>query len=321
MPQPTASAVHINAPLTNISVAYLQDLDGFIAGKVFPEVPVQKRSDSYFTYPKQQWFRTDAAERPPSTESAGSGYEQGNDSYYCKRYAIHKDVDDTVRANTDSPLDADRDATEFVSRQLMLKREQLWAAKYFITSLWTGSSTGGDITPSVKWDNASGTPITNIRTEMNAMRTKTGFMPNKLTLPALVWTKLQDSADFIDRISVNTTRIVTPQLLAQILELDEVLIASAVNDTAIEGATASMADVIGTDNALLTYSPPRPGLLVPSAGYTFNHVGYLGAGANGQRMKKFRMEHIASDRIEAEMYFDQKVVAADLGVFFTDVLT
>lgn len=321
MPQPTASAVHINAPLTNISVAYLQNLDGFIAGKAFPEVPVQKRSDAYFTYPKQQWFRSDAKERGPSTESAGSGYEQDNDNYFCKRYALHKDVDDTVRANTDTPLDADRDATEFVMRQLMIKREQLWAAKYFITSLWTGSSTGGDITPTTKWDNASGTPIKDIRTQMNAMRTKTGFKPNKLILPALVWNALQDSADIIDRISVNQTRIVTKQLLASVLELDEILVADGVNDTAIEGATASMADIIGTDDALLVYAPPRPGLLIPSAGYTFNHVGYLGAGKNGQSMSKFRMEHLKSDRIEGEMYFDQKVVASDLGVFFDDVLT
>lgn len=321
MPQPTASAVHINAPLTNISVAYLQDLDGFIAGKVFPEVPVQKISDYYFTYPKQQWFRTDAQERGPSTESAGTGYEQSSDSYFCKRYAVHKDVDDLVRSNTDKPLDADRDATELVTRHLILKREKSWATSYFTTGLWTGSSTGSDITPGTKWDNASGTPIADIRTQMDAMRRKTGFMPNKLVLPSVVWTKLQDAADFIDRISVNTTRIVTPQLLAQILELDEVLIARATNDTAIEGATASMADVIGTDDALLVYAPPRPGILTPSAGYTFTHVGYLGAGANGQRMKKFRMEQIASDRIEGEMYYDMKLVASDLGVYFDDVLS
>jgi hypothetical protein len=321
MPQPTSGDVHVNAPLTNISVAYLQSLDGFIADKAFPMVPVQKKSDTYFTYPKQQWFRTDAKERAPSSESAGSGYEQSTATYSCIRYGLHKDIDDEIRANTDTPLDADRDGTEFVSRGLVLKREKLWASKYFITSLWTGSTTGGDITPTNKWDVAAGTPIEDIRAQMESMETKTGFRPNKLILPSIVWNALQDSADFIDRMSVHTTRIMTTQILAAILEIDAVLVARATNDTAIEGATASMSRVIGTDNALLVYAPPRPGLLIPSAGYTFTWTGYLGAGAQGQRIKKFRMDPINSDRIEGEMAFDQKVVAADLGVFFLDVLS
>lgn len=315
MPQPTAGDVHINAPLTNISVAYLQSQDGFIADKVFPVVPVQKKSDSYFTYPKQQWFRTDAKERGPSTESAGSGYEQSSATYSCIRYGLHKDVDDEIRANTDTPLDADRDATEFVSRQLMLKRETLWKAKYFTTGVWSA-----DVTPGTKWDNASGTPIVDIRTRMKTIHTNTGFWPNTLVLAADVWNKLQDTSDFLDRIATTRDKIVTKDLLASVLNLDRVLIADAVNDTAIEGATASMADVF-TQDALLVYSAPRPSILLPSGGYTFNWTGYLGAGAQGQRMKKFRMDHITSDRIEGEMFFDQKLVASDLGVFFNNVLT
>ena len=34
MPQPTAGMVHVNAPLTNISVAYMQSRDEYIADKV-----------------------------------------------------------------------------------------------------------------------------------------------------------------------------------------------------------------------------------------------------------------------------------------------
>jgi hypothetical protein len=203
---------------------------------------------------------------------------------------------------------------------LVLKRELLWQAKYFTTGIWTGSSTGTDIVPGTKWDNASGTPIADIRAQKKAMHTKTGFPPNTLVLAADVWNKLQDAPDFMDRISIQRDKIVTKELLASVLELDRVLVADAVQNTAKEGATAVMADVF-TDDAFLCYAAPRPALMAPSAGYTFNWTGYLGAGAQGQRMKKFRMEKITSDRIEGEMYFDQKVVASDLGVFFNGVLT
>ena len=71
--QPTANQVHINRPLTNISVAYIQDDTHFIAGKVFPEIPVDKKSDLYFRYKKEDWFRDEARPRADGTESAGSG--------------------------------------------------------------------------------------------------------------------------------------------------------------------------------------------------------------------------------------------------------
>jgi hypothetical protein len=319
MPQPTVSDVHINKPLTNVSVAYFNKDQKFIATRVFPEVPVQKKSDVYFTYPKEQWFRTDAKERPPSTESAGSGYAVTTDDYSCKRFALHKDVDDELRANADQPLNPDREATIFVSRQLGLKREKDWATKFFIQSQWTGSTTGGDITPGTLWSASGSTPITDIEAQMDAMEQKTGYRPNKLVIPRLVWTQIKNNSDFIDRISVNQTRLVTVDLLKTLLELDEVLIASAIENTAAEGKTAVMAWVYGK-HALLCYAAPNPSLMEPTAGYTFNWTGFLGAGQNGQRFKKFRIEKIESDRVEGEMYYDQKVVATDMGVFFKDCI-
>ena len=48
MTNPTLSQVHVDAILTNSSVAYIQAADNFIANKVFPIVPVDKQSDLYF---------------------------------------------------------------------------------------------------------------------------------------------------------------------------------------------------------------------------------------------------------------------------------
>ena len=75
-------------------------------------------------------------------------------------------------------------------------------------------------------------------------------------------------------------------------------------------------DFIADPNgALLCYTPTTPSLMTPAAGYTFTWNGYLGGNSEGIRMKKFRMEHIGSDRIEGEMTYDQKVVCPDMGLF------
>jgi hypothetical protein len=97
------------------------------------------------------------------------------------------------------------------------------------------------------------------------------------------------------------------------------IIASAVINSAQEGAASSM-DFLAKKSFLLTYSNPAPSILQPSAGYIFSWQGLFGAGAQGNRIKTFRMEHLESDRIEGEMAFDMKLVGADLGVFGASVI-
>ena len=136
MPQPHINSVHVDAILTNISVAYLQNQDNFIADKVFPVIPVDKKSDKYFLYTKNDWFRDEAQRRAPGTESAGGGYNLSTATYSTDVYAFHKDVDDQTVANADAPLNPLREATEFVTRRLLLRRELQFVTDFFTTGVW-----------------------------------------------------------------------------------------------------------------------------------------------------------------------------------------
>ena len=147
MPNPTASDVHVNAALTNISVAFMQEEGSFVADRVFPIIPVPKQSDRYFVYNKGDFFRSEAQLRAPGAPSAGTGFSIDNTpSYFADVYAIHKDIDDQIRANSDAAINPDRDATLFVTQQLLLRRELTWAATFFgAASGWTGSTTGANV--------------------------------------------------------------------------------------------------------------------------------------------------------------------------------
>lgn len=325
--QPTPSDVHVNAPLTQISIAFLQSMDRFIADQVFPNIPVSKQSDIYWYYDRGNFLRSQAADRAPATESVGTGYTvDKTKTYFCKPKAIHHDVPDQVRGNADPAINMDRDATELVTRQLAIKRESDWATAFFAASLWTGSTTGSDITPSTLWSAAGSTPYQDIDAEISSVEKKSGgFKPNTLVLGKDVWTSLKHHPETLDRIKGGATSdapaIVKLQQIAAELELERVLVANAVHNTAAEGASESNAYIVGAKHALLCYSNPRPSIMSPSAGYLFSWSGYLGAaGPAGQVMSRFRMEHLKADRVEGEMAYDMKLVAAEMGCFFKDVV-
>jgi len=325
MPTPTAGDVHVNRPLTNISVAYVQDADSFIADQVFPNIPVMKQSDLYFTYSRDDFYRAEAQDRAPGTESAGGGYNIDHaGTYFAKVKALHKDIDDQVRQNADVPLDMDRDATIYLTQQLLLKREIDWAGKYFTTGVFTGDQTGVASAPSanqfLQFDAASSAPVTTLRAGITAIKARTGYKPNVLTLGFQVWQVLADHPDLLDRIKYTQKASVGPDLLATLLGLDKVCIAEAVQNTANEGQTGTYSFIEGK-SMLLTYSTPRPGVLEPTAGYTYSWTGMSGAGPAGQRIKSFRMEWLEADRVEGEMAYDFGLVSADLGQFYASAVS
>ena len=318
MPQPTRGDVHVNRPLTNVSIAYIQNAKDFIADQVFPNVPVMKQSDRYFKYTKDFWFRTSAQKRAPSTESAGAGFGIDNTpSYFCDVWAEHIDIDDQTRTNADQPLDLDRDGTMFVTQGLLLRREIEFMRNYMATSVWSGHA---DFTPSIKWDAATGDPLADIDSLKSAVKSQTGFMPNTLTVSQDVFFALRNNLKILDRIKYTQRGVITEELLAMLFGVDKFLVAGAVLNSAAEGATA-VYDYMVKNCALLCYANPTPSILQPSAGYTFGWQGLFGSGALGNRIKTFRIEPRACDRVEGEMSFAMNVVGADLGAFCTSVLT
>lgn len=339
--QPSRSDVHVNTPLTNISIGYVQDAMNFIAGRVFPQVSVGKQSDVYFTYERGDFNRDEMKERAPGTESAGGSYEIGNETYYALTRAYHRDIPESVRANADSPINLDREATIFVTQKGLIKREVTWAAQYFTAgnpgTTWTfdvdgvasGATAAASFDPTdaanndkLHWSDASSTPIEDIRQGKRYVLEETGFEPNKLTLGKAVYDALVDHPDIVGRIDRGQTagaaraNLVT---LADLFEVDEVLVMKAVQNTSQKGQTASHS-FIGGQHALLSYAPSTPGIMTPSAGYTFNWTGLVGSGNEGMRIKRFYIDTIESDRIEIDMSYDQKKIAADLGYFFGNIV-
>ena len=90
---------------------------------------------------------------------------------------MHKDIDDQLRANADSNFNLDRDATEFVTNQLLLKRDLDWTDAYFKTGVWATEKTGVASAPTsgqfLQWSDAGvgpARPVANLRSSTSSSR-------------------------------------------------------------------------------------------------------------------------------------------------------
>jgi len=327
--QPGKDDLHVDRLLTNISVAYLQDATEYAAGKVFPTVPVDKDGGIYATYNQNDFFRADAVtKRVDGQESSGSGYRTSSDTYKCDVWSTHKDIGPQALANQNDPYNLNRDSTEWLTQQILIKRERLWTQSYFAQNIWhnpdlQGIAAGQPAAAEfIQFDNfADSDPRSVISTQKIAMKRRSGFMPNTLVLGEEVYEVLKQHPDFEELYKYTQGGIISGDKLAAIFEIPRVIVGGAIEATNTEGAAATY-DFIQGKSMWLGYVEPRPALMKPSAGYIFAWTGLLGANAYGGRIRRIPTPLLGEGayRIEAEMAFDMKVVASAMGKYFFDVI-
>ena len=319
MAEPGLSDVHQDAALTDVSVAYFQDLgDAFVGGTFAPAAPVAKQSDKFYIYDKAETMRTDAQKRAPNTEAAVRSYTLSTDNYFCDVYSIAADVSEQIRANADPALDPEEDAARVTAQDIHLRMEIDFATAAFATGIWGTTVTGG--TDFTQWDDPSSSPIEDVATALDTVETATGRTPNTLVLGAKVLnTGLKNHPDIIARLPDNAPRVTTTAFLASLFGVERVLIAKAIRNTAEEGATGSFSRILG-NHALLAHVDPNPGLRSPTAMRRFTWSGLVGS-EDGLRTKRLEMPwKDALPRVETDAAYDFKVTGSDLGYMLLTVV-
>lgn len=319
---------HIDRALTNISVAYMQGADAFIADKAFPIIRVQKQSDVYFEYSKADNFRNEVQERGRGAESVGGNWNARiADPYYCRKYAYHYDITEEERVNYDKPLDVERDTVEWLGHKMLLKREIDFASKFFKTGVWGKDK---DKT-AAKWSSQSSDPVKDVNDAMLEMAEETAVKPNYAIMSPDVFYALKNHEAIIDRIKYTQKGIVTLDLIASLFELDRILVPWAVYNS--EAQTPKMTgpaddeDLIDMNfiykgSMLLGHCSGRPSLKAPTSGYIFAWTGLEGASAFGNRLVRIKMDQLGlgTERFEMEMAYDMKVISRDCGTFFYNLV-
>ena len=332
MPLLTPSQVHIDTPLSNLTLAYAQSQTNFVADKVFPTVGVARQSDKYYIYDRANMNRTgDVKKLAPRTEVNRIGMTISNSSYFADVYGLGMDFDEQTIAHEDEVLNIRSAGAETLAMRLMIHREENFATTFFSTGVWgteVAGAASGVGTP-VYWnDYTNSTPITDVTDARRAMQLKSGgYKPNTMVVGKVTRDELINHPDILARLNggstVNNPALITDAKLAEIFEVENFFVMEAVNNTAVEGAAESNA-FIGGKHALLCHTPSSAGLMTPAAGMTFAWNNIPGANNLGITVESFsddalKRQQIA-EHIQVKMSYDMKVVGADLGYFFKDIV-
>lgn len=318
MSQPTPQDVHIDAALTDFSIAYIQDPGNFIASQVFPMKPVSFMSNKYFIFNKNDWLRDDAFEkRAPGAAAPRSGFTLANDTYDCNPEWGEVPMSDMVLRNADPSLRLDEAATRLVTQRGLIRFDKQFVNAAFQFGTWDNNfdSNGVFGTAYTPWNDYSSDPVRDIDTAQEAVLQNTGKEPNCLTVGYRVHKALKRHPIVKDMYKYVSSESITEDMLAQALEVDKYVVAKASYATNIEGGPAAYQFIAG-NNAMLTWMDGSPSIMEPCAGATFCWTNLTGISTAGVAIDQYYDQKVKDDIVRGQIAFDVKVTGKDLGAFF-----
>lgn len=320
--------LHVDRYLTNYSVGFVQEATNFVANRACSVIPVLKQTDKYVVYDRGYFWRDEAQVRPLGGRPVQVGYKVSSGTYSCEEYALEHVVDDRQRSNADEPIRLDENASTLLSQKHMIKQDRVWATDMFAATNWTTNYEGFSSTPPgdfqfLQFNDASSDPIGVIDDAKDRMHEATGFMPNTLVLGSNVKKRFRTHADIADRIKYTRTGIADDEILSSLFEIENVITARSIYNSANEGATDSFNYIVDKNGMWLGYIEQNPALDSPTAIACFAWTGLIPGETNaiGGVMERGRDGRAHSDYFQMRMAWDIKQVSADLGIFFTNAVS
>lgn len=297
--------VHASVPLTNFAIRYIQDAKNFIADDVLPPLPVDKMINQYYIFDRGNYRTGDDARMAASKPIRTSPAQLSKDSYNMVRHSLFDIVPNDVIDEADVPLAPLQDTVVDLTQQLLINKE-LSVANYCALTASVANYTS--LAAASQWGYTSTTtPLKDITTAINTVLKESGQKPNLGWMGNPVYQTLKNHADIIDRIKYTQRAIVTTDIMAACMDLDNVVVGNAVYMTTPEGVSSEATAFIWGKNFGVVYSNPRPAMKAVSWGYQFVKKG------GSVVVKQFPVLKEDGVWVEGNLYYDKKITSTYCG--------
>ena len=306
--QPQVKDLHIDAALSNVSVMYKNaDLMG---EKIFPVITVQKDTDTYFIYGKQN-LRLYNDLRAPGT--IGERFEwtvATSTSYALVEHSLYDQLIDEVRDNADDPIRYDSDSVEMVTEALLLRIEADVATFANSGSYYAATNSS---TPTTGWDVSTSDPIGDVDSAKDAVRQLIFRKPNTMVVSEAVHKVLRTHPKLLDLFKYTAGGTVTVDQIKSALEIKNYIVYGAGKISSAEGQTTETIAQLWGKNVAILYVAENPGLKQLSFAYVFRKKGY-------RLVERWREDKLRSDFVRVSDKYQIYSVAPTAGYLLQGVI-
>ena len=276
MPSPSSALSTLRPDLAGSFMEFdlAMDAKGYIAQRVLPVLEVVKQAGPFGKITVESLLKDVETKRAPGAGYSRSHYVFEPVTFACEEHGLEEPVDDR-----ESTMYAEYFKAETISAMralygVMRAAEKRAAALLFNATTWTGAALTTGITH--EWDDATNAvPITDVLAAQKKVYDGSGLWPNALIINKKVFLNLREVAQIIDRIKyagITDPRAgaITTAALAQVFDLDHVIVAGGSKDTAKEGQSASVGQVWSDEYAMVAKIAETDDIQEPCVGRTFH---------------------------------------------------
>jgi len=307
--------VQLDPVLTNIAIGYRDP--AFLAGQLFPIVPVEDKDGRYPVYFGEEQLILEDDERGPSAESREEDWPMSRDTYQCEDHARKRFLADQTLKNASDP--GARRMLELANRIEFLKRKtQRGWEKAVVDALTTSGNYNSSHTVNLDTGTANfnDTGVNGAETIdgwIDTVALATGATPADMLMIAAVdcWNKMRHDDNF--KPSTTSGAPTTPSYVAEMFGFRDVLIHRGIYNTSKKGQAASRTRLWLTNSIVLAVVPPAPSVEIPAVGYTFVWSGHDGA-SGGETVATWRDANNrggGGEWVEYSFYYDAKITGVN----------
>lgn len=308
--RPTSADYTKSDTLTNLSVDYQNE--AYVAEQILPVATVEKKNGIYFEYDKSK-FRDVETLRAPGTRAGRVDYGLIERSYgpivehSLESRVTREEVDQSEDALT--PFET---AAETVMNNMMIRKERELATTMGTLGTWSASNRTTLSGTSQFSDYANSDPLGVVDTARDAIHAATIQEANTLLLSRSVYRKLRRHPQLQAQLGVNRNQVVTLQDMKDLFEVQNIIVAGGLYNTADQGASDSL-DYIWGKHMWLLYVATTPQLKQVTLGFTLKFAGGIETDTRWESA-------IKSWWVRTADYREQKFVSVDCGYFIQNAI-
>lgn len=322
---PDLFSTHEDVFLTEFSVAYSNDLTGYVADRIAKPIPVAKRKDDYIIYDRTDFLSSSGLNtvtgrpnsvRMPRTRSTEADWTMKKATFNADQYARNFPLDDALLKISDPPVMVEMATLKRLSETIKLDIERMISGMLCTRGNYGSGNKVQLANGSTSWAFSSSTPIqTDLVNGKVAVYTGLGRAANVLLVNYITGQVLSQNPDYLNLIRYVGKEGLTNSGLFPIIFGLETIEANPLYNSAADGATGVYSQVWQSDNnediAIVMYvSPGTPTLFDLTTAVQFDAPDDT-LDTHNMVVARWREEWIQAERIEVRITRDAGAIATD----------